>query len=251
MRPSRTRKGGKPVVSKAIGGKSDISRVLAVGPGVVQNLGSIGAAFEALTGVSLEPGASPTPEQWNAYLLMQQAVLAVVDPSPEHSTWVEQALLPFTTSHDANLCMLMDEIVRLAQADEGRLVGERLTTRAYGRPKVELGASGRKVTYEATGADAVRTSLARADGAFAQLTDDTIRKELGRKWEGPRAAPAVAARLALAVGAFGYLRRSTESREAAIERIAKELRLAESRHKRAQGGRTRRASEKNDPATNS
>jgi hypothetical protein len=223
---------------------------LAVGPGVVQNLESIGAAFEALTGISLGPDDSPTPEQWNAYLLMQQAVLAVVDPTPEQASWVEQALTPFTTSHDANLCMVMEEIARLAQADEGRLVGERLTVRAYGRPKVELGAGGRKVTYEATGADAVRTSLARADQAFAQLTDETIKKELGRKWEGARGAPAVAARLALAVGAFGCVRRSTEARDAAVERIAKEFRLAESRFKKS-SGRSRRAGDKTDTLANS
>jgi hypothetical protein len=104
------------------------------------------------------------------------------------------------------------------------------------------------VTYEATGADAVRTSLARADGAFAQLTDDTIKKELAGKWQGARHAPEVAARLALAVGAFGCLRRSTESRESAIERVAKEFRLAESRLKKAQGRRTKRPSDKNDRA---
>src|SRR5262245_17516412 len=142
----------------------------------------------------------------------------------------------------------MEEIARLAQADEGRLVGEKLTTRAYGRPKMELGASGRKVTYEATGADAVRTSLARADGAFAQLTDETIRKELAKKWQGPRHAPEVAASLALAVGAFGCLRRSTESREAAIERVAKEFRVAETRLKRSQGRRGKKPNDKNGRA---
>jgi hypothetical protein len=245
MRPSKPKNGAKPA-----GREPDIRRVLAVGPGVVQNLESIGAAFEALTGVTLGPGDSPTPEQWNAYLLMQQAVLAVVDPSPEHASWVEQALMPFTTSHDASLCLLMEEIVRLVQADEGRLVGERLTIRAYGRPKVEPGAGGRKITYEATGADAVRTSLARADGAFAQLTDDMIKKELGRKWEGQRAVPTVAARLALAVGAFGYVRPSTEAREVAVERIAKEFRLAESRFKKSHGSRSRKPATKTDPANN-
>jgi hypothetical protein len=239
MRPTKS-KNGSPTVSKSASRKAEILKVLAVGPGVVQNLESIGAAFEALTGVSIEPDASPTPEQWNAYLLMQQAILAVVDPSPEQSRWVEQALLPFTTSHDENLCLLMDEITRLAQADDGRLVGERLTIRAYGRPTVELGASGRKVTYEATGADAVRTSLARADSAFAQLTDDVIKRELGRKWEGARAAPVIAAKLALAVGAFGFTRHSTEARDAAIERVTKEFKLAESRSKKPQ---KRRASD--------
>jgi len=245
MRPSKPKNGAKPA-----GRGPEILRVLAVGPGVVQNLESISAAFEALTGVTLGPGDSPTPEQWNAYLLMQQAVLAVVDPSPEHASWVEQALLPFTTSHDASLCLVMEEIVRLAQADEGRLVGERLTIRAYGRPKVEPGAGGRKITYEATGADAVRTSLARADGAFAQLTDEMIKKELGRKWEGQRAAPTVAARLALAVGAFGCVRRSTEAREVAVDRVAKEFRLAESRFKKSHGTRSRKGAAKADPATN-
>src|SRR5262245_16426698 len=131
MPPSKTKNGSKPV-----GQKAEIRRVEAVGPGVVQNLEAIGAAFEALTGISIEPGASPTPEQWSAYLLMQQAVLAVVDPSPEQATWVEQALAPFSTSHDESLRIVLEEVVRLAQADEGRLVGERLTTRAYGRPKV-------------------------------------------------------------------------------------------------------------------
>lgn len=246
MRASKTKNGAKPV-----GRGPEILRVEAVGPGVVQNLDSIAAAFEVLTGVSLVPGASPAPEQWNAYLLMQQAVLAVVDPSPEQSAWVEQALAPFGTSHDESMRIVMEEIVRLAQADDGRLVGERLTTRAYGRPKVELGASGRKVTYEATGGDAVRTSLARADGAFARLTDETIRKELGKKAQGPRVAPQVAAALALSVGAFGYLRGSTESREAALERVGKEFRLAETRLKRSHGQRGRRANHKADPATNS
>ena len=249
MRPSRPKNGSKPV-SKPAGREPEILRVLAVGPGVVQNLESIGAAFKALTGVSLGPGDSPTPEQWNAYLLMQQAVLAVVDPSPEHASWVEQALTPFTTSHDANLCLVMEELVRLAQADEGRLVGERLTIRAYGRPKVEPGAGGGKVTYEATGADAVRTSLARADAAFAQLTDEMIKKELGRKWEGQRAAPTVAAKLALAVGAFGCVKGSTEAREVAIERVAKEFRLAESRFKKPQGNRSRKAAAKIDSGGN-
>ena len=230
MRASKSKNGAKPS-----GRKSEILRVQAVGPGVVQNLESLADAFEALTGVSLDAGSSPTPEQWNAYLLMQQAVLAVVDPSPEQTSWVEQALAPFTTTHDEHRLMVLEEIARLAQADEGRLVGEKLTTRAYGRPKMELGTGGRKVTYEATGADAVRTSLARADGAFVKLTDDTIRKELSRGWQGPRHAPEVAARLALAVGAFGCLRRSTESREAATERVAKEFRLAETRLKRSQG----------------
>jgi hypothetical protein len=237
MQPSKTKNGAKPTARKA-----EILRVEAVGPGVVQNLASITAAFEALTGVSLDPGESPTPDQWNAYLLMQQAVLAVVDPSPQQSGWVEQALSPFNTRHDETRLMVIDEIIRLAQADEGRLVGERLTTRAYGRPKMELGTSGRKVTYEATGADAVRTSLARADGAFAQLTDDTIRKELGRGWQGPRQAPAVAARLALAVGAFGCVRSSTESKDVAVERVTKEFRLAESRLKRSQGRRSKKIS---------
>jgi hypothetical protein len=241
MQPSKTKNGVKPA-----GRKAEILRVEAVGPGVVQNLASIAAAFEALTGVSLDPGSSPTPEQWNAYLLMQQAILAVVDPSPQQSGWLEQALSPFSTRHDENRLMVIEEIVRLAQADEGRLVGERLTTRAYGRPKMELGASGRKVTYEATGADAVRTSLARADGAFAQLTDDTIKKELTRGWQGPRHAPVVAARLALAVGAFGCVRRSTESRDAAIERVTKEFRLAESRLKRSQGRRSKKSSNHSD-----
>jgi len=111
-----------------------------------------------------------------------------------------------------------------------------------------LGTSGRKVTYEATGADAVRTSLARADGAFAQLTDDTIKKELSRGWQGPRHAPEVAARLALAVSAFGCARHSTESREAAIERVAKEFRLAESRLKRSQG-RAKKSKDKGDRTT--
>jgi hypothetical protein len=171
-------------------------------------------------------------------------VLAVVDPSPQQSSWVEQALEPFSTSHDENRLMVMEEIARLAQADEGRLVGANLTSRAYGRPKMEPGANGRKVTYEATGADAVRTSLARADAAFAQLTDETIKKELAQKWQGSRHAAEVAARLALAVGAFGCLRRPTESREAAIERVAKEFRLAEARLKKSQGRRTRRPDEK-------
>jgi hypothetical protein len=124
-----------------------------------------------------------------------------------------------------------------------------LTTRAYGRPKVELDASGRKVTYEATGGDAVRTSLARADGAFARLSDETIRKLLGKKWQGPRAAPQVAAALALSVGAFGYLRRSTESQEAAIERVAKEFRLAETKLKRSNGPRARKTNDKSDHTT--
>jgi hypothetical protein len=108
MLPSKSKNGSKPVsksaskpASKPAGSKSEILRVLAVGPGVVQNLASIGAAFEALTGVSLEPGASPTPEEWNAYLLMQQAVLAVVDPSPEQADWVEQALAPFRQGQSA------------------------------------------------------------------------------------------------------------------------------------------------------
>jgi len=241
MPPSKTKNGAKPV-----GHKAEILRVEAVGPGVVQNLGAIGAAFEALTGVSIEPGASPTPEQWSAYLLMQQAVLAVVDPSPEQAAWVEQALAPFTTSHDESLRIVLEEVVRLAQADEGRLVGERLTTRAYGRPKVELDASGRKVTYEATGGDAVRTSLARADGAFARLSDDTIRKLLGKKWPGPRATPQVAAALALSVGAFGYVRRPTESQEVAVERVAKEFRLAEIKLKRSPGPRSKKANDKTD-----
>jgi hypothetical protein len=244
MQPSKTKNGAKP--SR---GKAEILRVEAVGPGVVQNLSSIVAAFEALTGVSLDGEEGPTPEQWNAYLLMQQAVLAVVDPSVQQSSWVEQALAPFSTSHDENRLMVMEEIARLAQADEGRLVGERLTTRAYGRPKMEPGANGRKVTYEATGADAVRTSLARADGAFAQLTDDTIKKELSQKWQGARHAPEVAARLALAVGAFGCLRRATESREAAIERVAKEFRLAESRLKKSQGRRAKKPGDKHDRAS--
>jgi hypothetical protein len=250
MRPTKSRDGSRPA-SKPAARKSEIMKVLAVGPGVVQNLESIGAAFEALTGVSLEPGADPTAEQWNAYLLMQQAILAVVDPSPDHSRWVEQALAPFTTSHDEHLCFVMEEVVRLAQADDGRLVGERLTTRAYGRPSVELGANGRKIIYEATGADAVRTSLARADSAFAQLTDDVIKRELGRKWEGARAAPAVAAKLALAVGAFGFVRRSTEAREAAIERVSKEFRLAESRHKKPQRRRVTKGNEHADPGRHS
>jgi hypothetical protein len=239
MGTSKTKNGVKPP-----GRKGEIDRVEAVGPGVVQNLESIGTAFEALTGVSLHSEEGPTPEQWNAYLLMQQAVLAVVDPSPRQSGWVEEALMPFSTSHDENRLMVMEEIARLAQADEGRLVGERLTTRAYGRPKMEPGANGRKVTYEATGADAVRTSLARADGAFAQLTDDVIRKELSKGWQGPRHAPEVAAKLALAVGAFGCLRRSTESKEAAVERIAKEFRLAETRIKKSQGRRSKRPGER-------
>jgi hypothetical protein len=242
MSANKSKNGAKP------SGKGEILRVQAVGPGVVQNLESIVAAFEALTGVSLDAGESPTPEQWNAYLLVQQAVLAVVDPSPQKSQWVEQALEPFSTSDDENRLMVIEEVARLAVADEGRLVGERLTTRAYGRPKVEPGASGRKVTYEATGADAVRTSLARADGAFAQLTDDVIRKELSRGWQGPRHAPEVAAKLALAVGAFGYLRRSTESRESAIERVAKEFRLAETRLKRAQAGRRTKKSDRPERA---
>jgi hypothetical protein len=45
-----------------------------------------------LTGLTLDAEEGPTPEQWNAYLLMQQAVLAAVDPSPQQSSWVEQAL---------------------------------------------------------------------------------------------------------------------------------------------------------------
>jgi hypothetical protein len=243
MQTSKVKNGAKPSRSKA-----EILRVEAVGPGVVQNLASIAAAFEALTGVSLDSEEGPTPEQWNAYLLMQQAVLAVVDPSPRQSIWVEQALEPFSTSHDESRLLVMEEIARLAQADEGRLVGANLTSRAYGRPKMEPGANGRKVTYEATGADAVRTSLARADGAFAQLTDETIKKELAQKWQGPRHAPEVAARLALAVGAFGCLRRSTESRESAIERVAKEFRLAEARLKKSQGRRTKRPDDKNHRA---
>src|SRR6186997_1293897 len=103
MRASKTKNGAKPVSRGP-----EILRVEAVGPGVVQNLDSIAAAFEALTGVSLEPGASPAPEQW---------------------AWVEQALAPFGTSHDESMRIVMEEIVRLAQADDGRLVGERLTTR--------------------------------------------------------------------------------------------------------------------------
>jgi hypothetical protein len=239
MRTSKTKNGSKPA-----GHRSEILRVEAVGPGVVQNLEAIGAAFEALTGISIEPGASPTPEQWSAYLLMQQAVLAVVDPSPEQAAWVEQALAPLSTNHDESLRIVLEEIARLAQADEGRLVGERLTTRAYGRPKVELDANGRKVTYEATGGDAVRTSLARADGAFARLTDETIRKLLGRKWQGPREAPQVAAGLALSVGAFGYVRRASESQTAAVERVTKEFRLAEGKLKRSPGPRARKANGK-------
>ena len=108
MPPSKTKNGAKPAARKG-----EILRVEAVGPGVVQNLESIAAAFEALTGTSLDPGSSPTAEQWNAYLLMQQAVLAVVDPSPQQSSWVEQALSPFTTSHDENRLMVIEEVVRL------------------------------------------------------------------------------------------------------------------------------------------
>ncbi len=73
---------------------------------------------------------------------------------------------------------------------------------------------------------ALRSELANADPGFARLTDADIANAVRRAGNGSRKLASTLAFLSLRVGAFGAHRKTDESLEPAIKRVAKSFRKA-------------------------